>query len=298
MSGFSQSRTNRKWVPKEDVALVVYMDDLYNVRTYNADTGFKTDYLDKLERMLKKILPHAMLKAKLNLESRIRILKRDWTIVYDMLCVKDNSGFGWDEHRQMVVAEDVVWNSYICSHKAVGQLRYRIFPYYDQFTFIYAKDRAIGKDAQTTTDIVKEIDVEGVTNNLEEGNNYHKCENDVFLDKMDVSATQSQLSKPNQDGSAFSKKKMISDRSEQFSTSITNVFMSLGENMWTIGLELSRSIASEKVLQESAQKLYRPLCEVEGLTKDECYCALSKIPDHPMQILIFLVYLFLFDWNG
>ncbi|MBA0730463.1 hypothetical protein Golax_022623 [Gossypium laxum] len=32
-----------------------------------------------------------------------------------MLSGKGNSGFGWDEHRQMVVAEDVVWNSYISS---------------------------------------------------------------------------------------------------------------------------------------------------------------------------------------
>ncbi|MBA0735720.1 hypothetical protein Gogos_019537 [Gossypium gossypioides] len=48
----------------------------------------------------------------------------------------------------MVVAEDV-------SHKAVSQLRHRNFLYCDQFTSIYAKDRAIGKDAQTTVDIVE-----------------------------------------------------------------------------------------------------------------------------------------------
>ncbi|MBA0876556.1 hypothetical protein Goshw_014130 [Gossypium schwendimanii] len=84
------------------------MVDLYSVGTYNAYMGFKVGYLNDLERMLEKVL-----KAKLNLESRIRTLKRDWEIVYDLLNGKDNSSFGWDEHRQMVVAEDVVWNSYI-----------------------------------------------------------------------------------------------------------------------------------------------------------------------------------------
>ncbi|MBA0628342.1 hypothetical protein Godav_023087, partial [Gossypium davidsonii] len=79
-----------KWVPEEDVALVACMVDLYNVGTYNADTRFKTGYLNELERMLEKVLPHAMLKAKLNLESMIRTLKRDWAIVYDMLSGKDN----------------------------------------------------------------------------------------------------------------------------------------------------------------------------------------------------------------
>ncbi|MBA0614866.1 hypothetical protein Godav_015102 [Gossypium davidsonii] len=46
-----------------------------------------------------------MLKAKPNLESRIRTLKRVWLIIYDMLRGKNND-FGWDEHRQLVFAED------------------------------------------------------------------------------------------------------------------------------------------------------------------------------------------------
>ncbi|MBA0668445.1 hypothetical protein Goklo_001361 [Gossypium klotzschianum] len=139
------------------------MVDLYNVETYNADTRFNASYLNALERMLEKVLPHAMLKAKPNLESRIRTLKMDWATVYDLLNVKDNSSFGWDEHRQMVVAKDAI-------HKEAGQCRHCSFPYYDQLTSIYAKDRATGKYAQTAADIVEKIDAEDVatTNNIEE----------------------------------------------------------------------------------------------------------------------------------
>ncbi|MBA0749204.1 hypothetical protein Gogos_003159 [Gossypium gossypioides] len=61
-----------------------------------------------------------------------------------MLNGKDNSSFGWDEHTQLVVAKDVVWYSYI----SANQFRHRSFPYYDQLTAIYAKDKATGKDAQ------------------------------------------------------------------------------------------------------------------------------------------------------
>ncbi|PPD74610.1 hypothetical protein GOBAR_DD28464 [Gossypium barbadense] len=147
-----------KWVAEEDVVLVACIVDLYNVGTYNADMGFKASYLNKLERMLEKVLPHTMLKAKPKLESRIRTLKRDGTIVYDMLSGKDNSCFGWNEHRQMVVVEDAMWNSYI----KTGQFRHRSFPYYDQLTSVYAKDRATGKDAQTIADIVEEIDSEDI----------------------------------------------------------------------------------------------------------------------------------------
>ncbi|MFQ6635197.1 hypothetical protein Gotur_010079, partial [Gossypium turneri] len=82
-------------------------------------------------------------------------------------------GFGWDEHRQLVVAEDVVWNSYINSHKEVDQFKHCNFPYYDQLIAIYAKDRAIGKDAQIAVDIIEEIDVEDVATT-----NTHKERND------------------------------------------------------------------------------------------------------------------------
>ncbi|MBA0846297.1 hypothetical protein Goarm_022330, partial [Gossypium armourianum] len=99
-----------------------------------------------------------MLKTKPDLESRIRILKRDGVIVNDMFSGKNNSGFGWDEHRQLVVVEDAVWNSY----KKVDQFKHRSFPYYDQLTDIYVKDRGTGKDTQTVANIIEEIDVEDV----------------------------------------------------------------------------------------------------------------------------------------
>ncbi|MBA0755890.1 hypothetical protein Gogos_022289 [Gossypium gossypioides] len=78
------------------------------------------------------------------------------------------------------------------------------------------------------------------------------------------------------------RKKKMDDGIEQISTLITDAAMLLVENIRAIGLELSRSIASEKVLQESAQKSYPALCEVEGLTEDKRYHALRKILDHQM----------------
>ncbi|MBA0775968.1 hypothetical protein Gotri_011043 [Gossypium trilobum] len=154
------------------------MVDLYNVGTYNADMIFKVGYLNELKRMLEKVLPHATLKAKPNLESRFRTLKRDWEIVYNMFSGKDNSEFGWDKHRQMVVAKDAV------VIKQPVNLDIAISLIVDQLTSIYAKDRATKKYAQTAVNIVEEIDAEDVAtaNNLEEGNNYHGCEDDVSLD--------------------------------------------------------------------------------------------------------------------
>ncbi|MFQ6665197.1 hypothetical protein Gotur_032014 [Gossypium turneri] len=251
MSGVSENvssqasrGTKRKWVPEEDAALVSCMVDLHNVGTFNADTGFKASYLNELEKTLEKALPNAMLKAKPNMESRIRLLKRDWSIVYDMLNGQNDSGFGWDKH----------------SHKEAGQFRHRSFPYYDQLTAIYARDRATGKDAQTGADVIEEINAQTAadvptTDINEERNELYDCEADVSLDDMDA------------------------------------------ENMRAIGEQISRSIASNvvvqqkseefQIIQEKATNLYSTLWEIEGLTVDERYRALSKIPDHPTQMLVF-----------
>ncbi|MBA0673216.1 hypothetical protein Goklo_024411 [Gossypium klotzschianum] len=78
---------------------------------------------------------------------------------------------------------------------------------------------------------------------------------------MNLSATQSQPLR-NQDDSTFSKKKK-----KRFLMSIAS--------------EVLIQQKSEMVVQESALTLYPALYEVEGLTEDERYRALSKIPDHP-----------------
>ncbi|PPD76505.1 hypothetical protein GOBAR_DD26573 [Gossypium barbadense] len=275
---FQASRgTKRKWVPEEDAALVSCMVDLHNVGTFNANTEFKAGYLIELEKMLEKALPNAMLKARPNIESRIRLLKRDWSIVYDMLNGQNNSGFGWDEHRQLVVAEDAIWDSYLNSNKEAGQFRHRSFPYYDQLTAIYTRDRA--------TDI------------NEERNEFYDCEADVSLDDMDVSATEPQPDR-NQGGSSSSKKKKKnSDASDNISSSFHVAATLLAANMRAIGEQISRSIASDvvvqqkseefQIIQEKATNLYPTLCEIEGLTVDERYRALSKILDHSTQMLVF-----------
>ncbi|MBA0840708.1 hypothetical protein Goarm_003269, partial [Gossypium armourianum] len=75
----------------------------------------------------------------------------------------------------MIVVEDVVWNSYII-------MRIISCLYYLVLTKLISNVDSFGKDAQTAADIVEEIDAEDVAtaNNLEEGNNYHRCEGDAY----------------------------------------------------------------------------------------------------------------------
>ncbi|PPD85537.1 hypothetical protein GOBAR_DD17528 [Gossypium barbadense] len=261
MSGVPQSHASsqasrgskRKWVPEEDAALVSCMVDLHNVGIFNADTGFKAGYLNELEKMLERALPRAMLKAKPNIESRIRCLKREWSVVYDMLNGQNNSGFGCDEHRQLVVAEDAVWESYV-------------------------------KDVRTT-------------DMNEERNTFYDCKADVSLDDMDVSGTDPRGDRDQRGSSSSNKRKKKSDARDNVYSSFDEAATLLAENIKAVGDQISRSIASEVVVQhkseehqkmeEKASNLYSALWSIEGLTEDQRYDALSRIPDHPTQMIVF-----------
>ncbi|EOX94440.1 Uncharacterized protein TCM_004023 [Theobroma cacao] len=153
----SSKGTKRKWNYHEDVALISALTDLHNIRKYNADTGFRGGYLMELENMLATKLPNANLKAKPHIESRIKTLKKEWVIIYDMVQGTRTSGFGWNDQRNMVVTDDSVWESYIQSHKEAAPFRTKSFHFFNELSLIYVKDRATGKDAQTTTDILKEM---------------------------------------------------------------------------------------------------------------------------------------------
>ncbi|PPD94131.1 hypothetical protein GOBAR_DD08836 [Gossypium barbadense] len=248
--------SKRKWVPEEDAALVSCMVDLHNVGTFNADTGFKAGYLNELEKMLEKALPRAMLKARPSIESRIRCLKREWSVVYDMLNGQNNNSFGWDEHRQLLVAEDAVWESYVKSHKEASQFRHRSFPYYNQLTAIYARDRAIGKDAQTAADVLEEIHAEDerTTYMNEEINTFYDCEADVSLDDMDVSGTDLRGDRDQGGSLSSNKRKKKSDARDNVYSSFDEAATLLGEKIQAVGDQISRSIASEVVVQQKLEK--------------------------------------------
>ncbi|MBA0822281.1 hypothetical protein Goarm_019091, partial [Gossypium armourianum] len=123
-------------------------------------------------------------------------------------------------------------------------------------TYIKIRVPSIDKSRYRTRkaiDIVEELCDEDVANerNPEEVSNENGCEFDVSLDEMDVSAAQSQSSNPNKLILHFKEEEKRSGVSEPiYSTSLIDATTSLEDNIRTIYLELSRSIAFEMLIQE------------------------------------------------
>ncbi|CAA0827207.1 Unknown protein [Striga hermonthica] len=88
-----RGKSKRKWNNEEDAKLVEAFLEMVNLGTYKAENGFKPGYLNYVEDKLRVSLPSSGFKAKPHIESRIKTLKRDFNIVYDMLNGPNTSGF-------------------------------------------------------------------------------------------------------------------------------------------------------------------------------------------------------------
>ncbi|KAI8567434.1 hypothetical protein RHMOL_Rhmol02G0122000 [Rhododendron molle] len=150
-----EKKTHRKWNDEEDRELIYALHDLVN-KGDKRDNGFKASSLTVIEGVLHEKLPGHGIKAKPHIESRIKTLKKDVCIVYDMIYGGSTSGFGWDPNTNMVVAEKHIWDDYVKSHKDAANWRNRSFPHFDMLLTVFRKDRATGKNAVTTEDVLEE----------------------------------------------------------------------------------------------------------------------------------------------
>lgn len=106
-------RNKRKWNDFQDSKLVEALLDMVNIGAYKADNGFKPGYLTFIEENLQVSLPNSGLKAKPHIESRIKTMKKDFNIVYDMVHGQNTSGFGYDIDKKCVTVEKDVWDTYL-----------------------------------------------------------------------------------------------------------------------------------------------------------------------------------------
>ena len=60
-----------------------------------------------------------------------------------------------------------------------------------------------------------------------------------------------------------------------------------GDKIEIVEKDISKSIGSKMIIQQKVEELFSALCEIDGLIKDELEITLSKMPNHPTQMLVF-----------
>ncbi|KAH9722636.1 DDE Tnp4 domain-containing protein [Citrus sinensis] len=101
----------RAWTKDKEEAMLNILDAVVaNGGRADNDT-FKSRSYKYIENELEKLLPGSGLKVYPHIDSKIRIWRKSYGVIFDML---NTSGFGWNEARKCVVVDsDEVWRSYM-----------------------------------------------------------------------------------------------------------------------------------------------------------------------------------------
>ncbi|CAA0814098.1 Unknown protein [Striga hermonthica] len=129
--------TNKKWTPEEDMALIASLAELCDSGWKRKNGIFKNGYTAALERKLKLKLPGCNIKASPHIESRLKLLRRQYEAIREM---QGADGIQWVEQDNMVLCrDDKVWEDWIQAHADARGLRNKQFPYYNDLHLLFGK---------------------------------------------------------------------------------------------------------------------------------------------------------------
>jgi len=104
------------------------------------ENGWKTDantfkprYIEELEKYLHKKKPNFTLKANTHIESRMKLLKRQYGAIKEMLS-PNASGFGWDDTRKMIVVDHKCYKQWC---KIIFYIRFYNLTIYNIYLIFY-----------------------------------------------------------------------------------------------------------------------------------------------------------------
>ncbi|XVF72674.1 hypothetical protein PTKIN_Ptkin12aG0139000 [Pterospermum kingtungense] len=146
--------TQHTWTPNKDVVLIRCLQTLSEDLKWKGDNGtFRAGYLVQLEKMIELELPNACIKAEPHIDSRIRLLRRHYHAIVEMITI--GNGFGWNDSEKCVTALKDVFDDWVRSHPYAKGLRNKPFPFFEELDEIFGLDRATGEGAETAADAVK-----------------------------------------------------------------------------------------------------------------------------------------------
>ncbi|GFY85311.1 hypothetical protein Acr_04g0000490 [Actinidia rufa] len=145
-----EKQQRRLWTSKEEEALLVAMLDCLGDK-WKGQNGFKPGYFTVVEKELRKLLPGTTLRAKPNIESKVKGWKEKYGLLADMIRI---SGFAWNHARKCVEVDDTtVWEEYERTHKGVSGMNGKAFPMFDDRQTLFGHDRATDEMAEDAPEV-------------------------------------------------------------------------------------------------------------------------------------------------
>ncbi|XP_073152220.1 uncharacterized protein At2g29880-like [Henckelia pumila] len=157
IKGKKNEKGERMWSTKEEETLISALKDLVN-KGWKSENGFRngTDI---------RGMPH--------INSKIHVWKKNYGSLFSILSI---SGIDWNDTDKMIDAPDDDWTALVKSDPNARTMRYKSWPFYDDWCEIFGKDRATGHNAEGFVDAVQDVLNQTQTSN----------ENDIDIGLNDI----------------------------------------------------------------------------------------------------------------
>ncbi|XP_061336959.1 uncharacterized protein LOC133284024 [Gastrolobium bilobum] len=152
----STKRINHQWTAEEDKVLVECLSDLG--LCWKGDNDFKAGYSNVVEKMMHNKIPGCNLRASPHITSRVKLLKKQYNAIAEMVGHNGESGFGWNDTKKMIDVERQIFDDWAKSHPSAKGLYNKPFPHYDILGTIFGKDVATGSHSVGADDVIREME--------------------------------------------------------------------------------------------------------------------------------------------
>ncbi|XP_057959471.1 uncharacterized protein LOC131151960 isoform X2 [Malania oleifera] len=136
-TGTDRSRTY--WTPPMDRYLIDLLLEQVHRGNKLGQTFISQAWVDMVKRFNVKFKSR---HDKDVLKNRYKHLRRQYNEIKILL---EKSGFSWDDTREMVIAEDHVWDAYIKAHPDARSYRVKTVPSYHKLCIIYGQESFEGR---------------------------------------------------------------------------------------------------------------------------------------------------------
>ncbi|KAL8470859.1 hypothetical protein ACS0TY_033435 [Phlomoides rotata] len=147
-------RSRRSWTRIEEDALVLCLIEIVN-NGWKSDNGFRAGFQRELEKGMRVLIPGTNLLATPHINSKIHQWKKDYGSLFDVL---SKSGVGWNcTTHTLDVTDDGVWEAQQKADPHLKGMRFKSWPYFEQWQDIFGRDRATGEHAAAAINIVNDM---------------------------------------------------------------------------------------------------------------------------------------------
>lgn len=132
-------RTRTYWTPPMDRHLIDLLLEQVHRGNKLGQTFITQAWIDMVTSFNAKFRSH---HDKDVLKNRYKHLRRQYN---DVKILLDKSGFSWDETREMVTADDHVWDAYTKEHPDARSYRVKTLPSYHKLCVIFGEEHSDGR---------------------------------------------------------------------------------------------------------------------------------------------------------